>query len=228
VEFSADDSWAPLVAIEGPQADRVLVAVMGESVTDLPPFAHRQLTFDGAKIRAVVATHTGERGYLLYGNPAVGARLWEHCRAAGAEPVGMEALDVLRLEAGIPCCGRDFDEDTLISEVGLETAISYKKGCYLGQEVVERVAARGQVQRKLVGMVCDGPHVPPSDTKLMHNGKEVGWITSAVRSPARQAIIALGYARRECWDVGMEMQVTLAEGGESARVVALPFFANRT
>jgi len=224
VEFSTADSWSPLVAIEGPRADRVLVAVTGESVAELQPFAHRELTFDGTKIRVAAVTHTGERGYLLCGDPTAGARLWEHCRAAGAEPVGMEALDVLRVEAGIPWHGRDFDDETLISEVGIEAAISYKKGCYLGQEVVERVAARGQVHRKLVGLVCDGQQPPPSETKLLRDGKEVGWITSAVWSPARQAVVALGYARRECWDVGAEMRMALADGG-AARVVALPFYA---
>jgi folate-binding protein YgfZ len=224
VEFAADASMAPLVVIEGPQADRVLLAVTGESATELPPFAHREMTFDGVCVRAVAVTHTGERGYLLFGEPAVAPNLWKHCRAAGAEPVGMEALDVLRIEAGIPWYGRDFDDTTLISEVGLEAAISYQKGCYLGQEVVERVAARGQVHRKLVGLLCDGGKVPPPDSKLLHDGKEVGWITSAVWSPARDAVIALGYARRESWDLGTEMHVALAETSVGARVAAVPLY----
>lgn len=225
VEFATGAGWAPLVAIEGPQADRVLVSVAGESLTGLQPYAHRTLTFDGMVVRVVATTHTGERGYLLFGDAEAGASLWKHCRAAGAEPVGMEALDVLRVEAGIPWYGRDFDDTMLVSEVGLEAAISYKKGCYLGQEVVERVAARGQVHRKLVGLVCEGEEVPAPDTKLMRDDKEVGWITSAVRSPARDAVIALGYARRESWDVGAEMRVAFENGASVARVVALPFYA---
>ena len=223
VEFVADDSVAPLVVIEGPQADRVLLAVTGESVTDLRPFAHREMTFDGVRVRAVAVTHTTERGYLLFGAPAGAPNLWKHCCAAGAEPVGMEALDVLRIEAGVPWYGRDFDDSTLISEVGLEAAISYNKGCYLGQEVVERVAARGQVHRKLVGLLCDGRQVPPPDSKLLRDAKDVGWITSATWSPARDAVIALGYARRESWDIGTEVQVVLAATSARARVVAVPF-----
>jgi folate-binding protein YgfZ len=223
VEFAADDSRAPLVAVEGPQADRVLLAVTGASASDLQVHGHRDMIFDGTGIRAVVATHGGERGYLLVGDPAAAPTVWKHCQAAGAQPVGMEALDVLRVEAGIPWYGRDFDDTTLISEVGLDAAISYKKGCYLGQEVVERVAARGQVHRKLVGLLCEGQHVPPPESKLVHDSKEVGWITSAVWSPARQAISAFGYLRRECWDVGA--QVHLAESNALAHVVALPFYA---
>jgi len=224
VEFRDDHAWAPLVGLEGPQADRILVAVTGEAVPGLRAFAHRVQTFDGTQVRVVATTHAGEQGYLLFGNPEVGGKLWEHCCAAGAEPVGMEALDVLRIEAGIPWHGHDMDDTTLIGEVGLAAAISFTKGCYLGQEVVERVAARGQVQRKLVGFLCDGQAVPPAGTKLMAEGKEVGWITSAARSPARGATIALGYVRREWWEVGSEVRLGTGENA-MARVVALPFYS---
>ena len=150
VEVVTDDR-APLVILEGPQAARTVRGVFGEDVGELPPLAHRELELDGSPVRLAAVTHTGESGYLVFGNSAAAANVWQRCRAAGAEPVGMEALDVLRLEAGVPWYGRDMDESMLISEVGLEAAISYRKGCYLGQEVVERVAARGQVHRKLVG-----------------------------------------------------------------------------
>jgi glycine cleavage system T protein len=224
VEFVGDER-AALVVVEGPQAARTVMEVFRENVEALPPLAHRELQLDGCPVRVAAVTHTGEAGYLVFGNPAMAANLWQRCRAAGAEPVGMEALGVLRLEAGIPWYGHDMDESMLISEVGLEAAISYSKGCYLGQEVVERVAARGQVQRKLVGLTCDGEVVPPPDSKLVRDGNEVGWITSAARSPARAGVIALGYVRREHWDAGVEMQVTLSQGSTTARVVPLPFYA---
>jgi folate-binding protein YgfZ len=227
VELVVDDAWAPLVAIEGPQAVRVLVAVAGESLDGAPPFTHRELHFDGTLLRAVAVSHGAETGFLLFGPATVASTLWEHCHAAGAEPVGMEALNVLRVEAGIPWYGRDMDESMLISEVGIENAISYRKGCYLGQEVVERVASRGQVHRKLVGLVCEGALVPPADAKLVRDDKEVGWITSAVWSPARAVVIALGYLRRECWDEGTEVRVTSPAGESSARVVALPFYSKQ-
>jgi folate-binding protein YgfZ len=224
VEFAPDDAWAPLVAVEGPQAAGVVQTVTGEAVDTLQPFAHRELSCEGGGVRVVATTHSGEQGFLLLSGPERSTMLWQRCRAAGAEPVGMEALDVLRVEAGIPWYDRDMDESMLISEVGIESAISYKKGCYLGQEVVERVAARGQVHRKLVGLTCDGRAVPAADAKLSREGKEVGWITSAVWSPARQGVIALGYVRRECWDAGCEMELTLADGHVTARVVTLPFY----
>jgi folate-binding protein YgfZ len=223
VELVADDR-AALVVVEGPQAAQTVMGVFGESVEELPPLAHRELQLDGSPVCLAAVTHTGETGYCAFGNSATVASLWQRCRAAGAEPVGMEALDVLRLEAGIPWYGRDMDESMLISEVGLEAAISYSKGCYLGQEVVERVAARGQVQRKLVGLTCDGQVVPPPASKLVRDGNEVGWITSAAWSPARAGVIALGYVRREHWDAGVEMQIALSQGSTTARVVPLPFY----
>jgi len=223
VEFVADDRTA-LVVIEGPEAARTVMAAFGENVQDLVPFAHREVPLDGNSVRLATVTHTGESGYVVFGDPAASASLWRRCRAGGAEPVGMEALDVLRLEAGIPWYGHDMDESMLISEAGLEAAISYHKGCYLGQEVVERIAARGQVHRKLVGLMCEGQVTPPPDSKLVCDGNEVGWITSAAWSPARAAIIALGYLRREYWDAGVEMSVALPQGSTTARVTPLPFY----
>jgi len=226
VEFPTDDAWAPLVAIEGPHAARVLLAVVGESVETPAPYAHREVRFDGATLRAVAVSHSGEDGYLLYGPPALASNLWERCHAAGAEPVGMDALNVLRIEAGIPWYGRDMDDSMLVSEVGIESAISYTKGCYLGQEVVERIAARGQVHRQLRGLLCAGPQVPQAGATLTVDGqeKEVGWITSAVWSPACNAVIALAYVRREHWDAGTAVCVSSA-ADSAARVVTLPFYS---
>ena len=223
VEFVGNERTA-LVVLEGPQAARMAMRVFGESVEDLPPLAHREMRLDGDCVRLAAVTHTGESGYVVFGGPATAARLWQRCQAAGAEPVGMEALDVLRLEAGIPWYGHEMDESMLISEAGLEAAISYHKGCYLGQEVVERIAARGQVHRKLVGLVCEGQIVSPPNSKLVCDGKEAGWITSAPWSPARASIIALGYLQREYWDAGGEMSVTLPQGSTPARVTPLPFY----
>ncbi len=216
-------TWEPLIAVEGPHAARVVLAVVGEAVDDLAPFAHRPGVFDGAPVRIVVASHMGERGYLLCGPATVAPALWAHCQSAGAEPVGMEALDLLRLEAGIAWYGRDVDDAILIVEAGLESAISFEKGCYLGQEVVERVAARGQVQRKLVGLTGPGPGVPVPRATLRHGGRDVGYVTSAGWSLALNAVIALGYVRRDAWEPGTQLEV---DGGEPAlTVVRTPFYA---
>ena len=224
VFVDAPGAWEPLVALEGPHAARVVLGVVGEAMENLAPFAHRPGVFDGVPIRLAVASHAGEPGYLLFGPAAVAPALWAHCQSAGAEPVGMEALDLLRLEAGIPWYGRDVDDAILIAEAGLESAISFQKGCYLGQEVVERVAARGQVQRKLVGLTGDGPSVPAPHAPLRHGGTEVGYVTSAAWSFALKAVVALGYVRRDAWEPGTTLEVD-SNGGASLTVVRTPFYA---
>ena len=214
VELVDDDAIVPLLSLEGPRSSEVVTAVFGLSLEERVPLAHVQYE----RFRIVNAGNTGERGVLVFGNADAAAALWQRCREAGVVPVGMQALDVLRVEAGIAWCDRDMDESTLAPEVGLEDAISFTKGCYIGQEVVERVAARGQVQRKLVSLECDGGDVPQPDTKLVRDGEEVGAITSAVRSFERDGAIALGYVRRSAWEPGTMVEV--GSGGR-AKVVEL-------
>jgi aminomethyltransferase len=223
VEFQEDDNAVPLVSVEGPLAPRTLVAVVGENVGELQALEHLEVNFDGVPLRIARISRTGEDGFTLFGARQVAGRLWQHLCAAGAEPVGTEALELLRIEAGLPWYGIDMDESCLVAEVGFEDAISYSKGCYLGQEVVERLAARGQVRRKFVGFVCEGDVVPPSGTLLLRDGSEAGRITSAVRSPGRGCVVALGYAGRGNWSPGTVLQANLAEHPCAVRVVDLPF-----
>jgi folate-binding protein YgfZ len=223
VEFAEADDVAPLVSVEGPFASRCLVAVVGEDVEGLRPLAHLEVSFDGVPLRVACISRTGEKGFTLFGPRQLAGRLWQHLCAAGAEPVGTDSLDLLRIEAGLPWYGVDVDEAWLAPEVGFEDAISYTKGCYLGQEVVERVAARGQLRRKFVGFVCEGDVVPPSGTVLFRDGAEAGQITSSVRSPARGCVIALGFAGRGSWTPGTVLQADLRGERCAVRVVDLPF-----
>ncbi len=220
VEFLDGNEYEPLLALEGPQAFTIAAAVFAAPFEDLPQYAHRAATFRTTKVRVAAASHTGEHGVLIFGPLPVANELQAACRAAGATPVSATATDVLRLEAGIPWFDRDMDESTLVAEIGLRDAISFQKGCYIGQEVVERVSARGQVQKKLVGMIVSESTPPASGTKLLSGSNEVGWITSAAWSDTRNAIIALGYVRREHWEI--DTALTLPDG-RSARVAPVPF-----
>ena len=98
----------------------------------------------------------------------------------GAAWVGEQAQNILRIEAGIPRYGIDFSEDNLLLEVALDDAVSFTKGCYLGQEVVERIRSRGHVNKKLCGLVLDGNTPASSGDKISAGNKEVGQITSSV------------------------------------------------
>jgi folate-binding protein YgfZ len=216
VEFVEGDDIRPLLGLEGPGSAEVAAKVFAAQLDGMPPLAHVAREVDGAALCIANASHAGGAGFVVYGGASSAASLWRRCAEAGAVPIGMEALDVLRVEAGIPWCDRDMDENVLAPEVGLESAISFTKGCYIGQEVVERVAARGQVQRKLMSVECDGSEPPPAGTPLLRDGDEVGVITSAVRSLARGRVLALAYVRRSAWTAGTEVQVGTGGRGRVA------------
>jgi folate-binding protein YgfZ len=137
-----------------------------------------------------------------------------------------EALEVVRIEAGIPRFGIDMDETNLAPETGIELrAISYSKGCYIGQEVISRIRAYGQVAKSLRGLrlPAELASLPARHEKLFHSGKEAGYVTSATRSPRLKANIALGYVRREHNAPGTMLQVGSPDGQVSAVVSDLPF-----
>jgi folate-binding protein YgfZ len=152
--------------------------------------------------------------------------LFDACVEAGAQPCGMRTLDILRVEAGVPWAGIDMDESTLIMETGRQAALSFTKGCYLGQEVVERISARGHVNRQLGGVIVVGDVLPAPGARLLAEGREVGYVTSAVRSPELGCVIALAMLQRK--DCAPGQQVTVDAGGTetAATVAALPFAAD--
>lgn len=218
----------PLLALEGPVAAAVCQAALGIDLSTLRPLNHVPFELDGSVGRLVAVSHGGEVGALCFAPRPLGPSLWRRLVAAGAAPVGLAALDVARVEAGIPWVGIDMDDSYLAPEVGLADGLNFRKGCYIGQEVVERVAARGQVQRKLVGLVLAGDTLPTSGAVVLHEDKEVGRVTSAVLSPALGCAIALAYVRRSAWERGTSVEVAFgAERRGSATIADLPFLPPR-
>ena len=108
-------------------------------------------------------------------------------------------------KAGIPRYGVDFNEDNLLLEVGIDHAVSFTKGCYLGQEVVERIRSRGHVNKRLCGLLLDSAVAADAGDQLQADGKETGRITSSVISPRLGRPIALGYVMKEHWEPGTEL-----------------------
>ena len=154
--------------------------------------------------------------YFPLENPDVFAKL----KSAGIDACSTEAFETARIEQGIPRFGADMDENTLAPEALGEDAISYSKGCYIGQEVIARIRTYGQVAKALRGLRFDpGAAVPKSGDKIYRDGKEVGWITSAVFSPKLERPIALGYVRKECNQIGARLIVN----DSPAEIVNLPF-----
>jgi folate-binding protein YgfZ len=146
--------------------------------------------------------------------------------AAGATETTLATLDVLRVEAGRPVFLIDMDEHTIPLEAGLEDrAISFTKGCYVGQEVIVRVVHRGggRVARRLVGLRLQRGELPQSDDPILAADREIGRVTSAVWSPALQAGIALGYVHRDFVAPGTAVAVRTASGVLAGTINRLPF-----
>src|SRR5207244_9526745 len=128
---------------------------------------------------------------------SLAANVWGLLLRAGAKPAGLQAYESLRVEAGTPVYGVDMDETRFIVEVGRTAqAISYNKGCYLGQEPVVMARDRGQVQRTLLGLKLAGEEPVPPGSKLFRDGKEVGVTASSVVSPGLGRPIAMAYVKR--------------------------------
>lgn len=178
----------------GPRAPQIAAALGAAGLENMPPLSSRAL--DGGAARLLRHDFCGLLGFELVVACGRAHAAWESAVSAGALPMGRIALDVLRIEAGIPWLGRDIDDSTLPPETGqVERGISYRKGCYLGQEILERMRSHGSLARRLVRLrVADGRGVVLPATMSL-GGKDVGRVTSLVAHVAQPGWVGLGYLR---------------------------------
>ena len=220
------DEYATL-SIQGPQSEALLRKLVGQAELPTHLVHHAMVNVDGTAICTVRASHTGETGFDLIAPitnlPNIAQKLTETGKQFSAAWVGEEAQNILRVEAGIPRYGVDFTEDNLLLEVGLDHAVSFTKGCYLGQEVVERIRSRGHVNKKLLGLSLQGQESASPGDMIVSADKPVGTITSAVQSPALGKPIALGYLHRDYWTLETPLIVNHDGISLAARVTDLPF-----
>jgi len=220
-----------LLALQGPASVELLAQLGIGRAKDLEEHQHLETTIEGRPVWVIRASETGEEGFVLVTEAGAAVAVWQGLLQAGRDhqlrPVGMEALNTLRIEAGMPWYGIDMDETNLLQEAGLERAASFSKGCYIGQETVVRIAHRGHVNWHLVGLLIGGSDVPEVGAKLRHDQREVGRITSAVHSPALNRPVALGYVRRERMAPGTILELRASQGDTTAEIVPLPFYKRK-
>ncbi|MEM4657922.1 MAG: aminomethyltransferase family protein [Candidatus Methanosuratincola sp.] len=219
-----------LVSLCGAKAGDVARAVFEEAyLPDEGAFVEARL--GGADVIVAGVNRIGEKGFDIYAPAACAEGVWEALAEAGGafgiRPFGMEAMEVLRVEAGIPRFGVDMGEDTIPLEAGIDHAISYEKGCYVGQEVVARIHWRGHVNRKLVGFTFSSTMPPRAGARVKHGERDVGYITSSIVSPHVGGPIALGYIRRELTSPGTPVMVEVEGGVVQAAVASTPFVRAR-
>lgn len=220
--------WARLMLV-GPEAQRVLASAAGAEIGDLPPWHHREVRLGDVPVRIVASRWLARPGADVIAPIDAAGHVWEALRAAGrdagGQPVGLRALDWLRVEAGWSWFGVDFDETNLLMESLTPDHVSLTKGCYVGQEVVTRIEHQGHLNKKLCGLVLEGATMPARGATISVADRNVGQVTSAVLSPALGRAIALGYLRRECWEPGTRVRIDADPEPVQAVSATLPFVA---
>lgn len=214
------------IHLAGPNASNVLGNALGSTLPELPEFFHMERTF-GANSTCSIRRRDplGLPGYDIVCRTELVEGVRGLLLAAGALSGTPETYETLRIEAGTPLFGPDIDENRFVMEVGRAArAVSYSKGCYLGQEPIVMARDRaGHVNRAFLGLKVLASQTPlVRGMKLLHDGQEVGVVTSSCLSPRLGAPIALGYLRWKHQEPGMRMEAEMNGGKVAVEVLGLP------
>lgn len=226
-----------LLSVQGPKAGAVVQAL--EVFQDLPARPFQLVKISDGTLGEVYLMQQPRisrddtdvpKGFDLFvpvdSLGAVADKLIAAAKSRGGGACGWQALESARIEAGIPRFGADMDDSNIPLECGIESrAVSYTKGCYIGQEIINRIHTMGHVNRELRGLRLgdDLKTLPVRGDKLFKDGKEMGYVTSAIKSPALDKNIALGYVRREANAIGTELMLRTSAGETKVVIVELPF-----
>ena len=217
-----------MFSVQGKSASEIISRALGEEAASVERQQIVNTQFADATVNIMRATHTAEDGFDLYINANNRSELRQSFTAAGAVPISNETFETLRIEAGEPLYGVDMDESNVVTETNMDDAVSFTKGCYLGQEIIVRIKHRGHVAKKLSGMVlADATPVPRNSKIISRDGKEIGRLTSSTFSPRLDRAIALGYLKYDYLAAGTEVKVATPENETSATVAELPFVRGR-
>jgi folate-binding protein YgfZ len=202
-----------LLTLQGQGAGEILQKVFDKSFSDLPENGVDEITWLTVPVTIIRASHTPEDGFDLFIDSSRKAELQQALEAAGAQPVGDDTFEILRVEAGIARYGVDMDETNVVPETNLDNAVSYTKGCYVGQEIIIRIKHRGHPAKKLTGLRFEtDQQIEPGAIIMSKENQEIGRVTSAVVSP-RLGSIGLGYVRYE--HIADGTQVVVGDGIEA-------------
>jgi tRNA-modifying protein YgfZ len=219
------------IGVFGPKAADVLALVLDAGsvpidLASLRPLSNVLSRFRGTGVLVVSRDDAGVHGFDLITGRETAMELAAAARAAGVLDAGEDAVEVCRVESGHPVFHKDMDEDTIPLEAGIEDrAISQTKGCYVGQEIIIRVLHRGQgrVARRLVGLALDpSADVPARGDRIRAGARDIGHVTSAVRSVALRRALALGYVHRAFVEPSTELSIASGDAVHRAVVTKLP------
>lgn len=214
-------------AIVGPQSLRLVDRMGGTNLAAMAQLQHRVVPMGGAEIRVVRHDFAGLTGAELLVEQSHAQPVFEGLKQAALESGFVElepaTIEILRVEAGIPASIVDIDDEVVPPETGqVERGISYHKGCYLGQEVIERMRSHGILAKRLVGLAIEGECLPAKGSQVSADGQEVGRTTSSCWSEALKGVLCLGFVKTAF--SSPETRLEVANGGERrpGQVVKLP------
>ena len=194
--FDVTDETA-LLSVQGQAAAAILDEVFQLSASDLPDKGVAQMTWQDFPVTILRASHTAEDGFDVLLDVSRKPELQQALETAGAQPVGEDTFEILRVEAAIARFGQDMDETNVVPETNLDDAVSFTKGCYVGQEIIVRIKHRGHVAKKLTALRFETDQQVESGAVIRSvENQEIGRVTSAVISP-KLGSIGLGYVRYE-------------------------------
>ena len=214
------------IEVHGPAAGDLVAGVMTADPRALPPEAFITFAVDKfheghvGRVRGL-----GELGCAIWSPGSSLSELWDALSRRDVTPIGRDSFEVLRIEAGTPRFGMEMGEDTLALEVAPDFALSFTKGCYVGQEIVARGTYVGQVRRKVFGLRADADVPPVHGDKVSKGTREVGKVTSGTWSPTTGWVIALALLRGDAVSAADELFINRGGWDLRARLHPLPFVA---
>ena len=227
VEIEEVTAQYGLIGVYGRKAEACLQRVTGP-MDPLPPCGNAEIAWNGLAVTVARSRRTGERDYDVYVPVESADEIWKALLGGNGDascvPIGFDTLEVLRVEAGIPRCTAELDDRIIPNEAVKDRAVSFTKGCYIGQEPVVMMEHRGRPNRLLSGLAIEGETLPGRNALIQKDGKDAGWITTAVHGRAVRGVIALGFVRRRAMAAGGPLEVEVDGGLAGAEIVDLPFF----
>jgi folate-binding protein YgfZ len=217
-------SETAMISVQGQKAADVVRAAVGDDATPVERETISNVKLaSGAEGTVIRATHTAEDGFDLFVDASETQVLLESLIESGGQSVGPDVLETLRIEGGIPRYGVDMDETNVVTETNLDEAVSFTKGCYIGQEIIARIKYRGHVAKKLTGLTFESEGAVENAAKILSSDdKEIGRVTSVTFSPRLDRTIALGYLKYDYLSPGTSVKVSSSGREIGALVAELP------
>lgn len=211
------------VAVQGPEAEKTLIEVLGIPAADIAFYNFKTLHIDGEDVIVSRTGYTGEDGFEIYGSHDFIRRTWDKLMAADVQPCGLGCRDTLRFEVGLPLYGDELSADITPIEASLSMFVKLDKPEFIGKEALAKQKAEG-VKRRIVGLELEGNAIPRHGYPVEVNGEQVGEITTGYRSISTGKSVAMAMINKPYDKLGTEVEVRIRKKTFPAKVVKKRFY----